>query len=99
MFSSIQTRRSDSDGETLYNVTRATSVSVNDHIMGFLFYNDNKDSDGNYAISSQSMIVKFGSPLFSAMPPVSVKRTADVWTQLCEDYMEAERCSYRYYWL
>ena len=63
----------DSDGETLYNVTRATSVSVDDHIMGFLFYNDNKDSDGNYAISSQSMIVKFGSPMFSAMPPVSIK--------------------------
>lgn len=63
----------DSDGETLYNVTRATSVSVDYHIMGFLFYNDNKDSDGNYAISSQSMIVKFGSPMFSAMPPVSIK--------------------------
>lgn len=63
----------DSEGETLYNVTRATSVSVDDHIMGFLFYNDNKDSDGNYAISSQSMIVKFGSPMFSAMPPVSIK--------------------------
>lgn len=38
----------DSEGETLYNVTRATSVSVDYHIMGFLFYNDNKDSDGNY---------------------------------------------------
>ncbi|MDY5469926.1 MAG: hypothetical protein SPG68_00445 [Prevotella sp.] len=63
----------DSDGETLYNVTRSTSVSVDYHIMGFLFYNDNKDSDGNYAISSQSMIVKFGSPMFSAMPPVSIK--------------------------
>lgn len=63
----------DSDGETLYNVTRATSVSVDYHIMGFLFYNDNKDSDGNYAISSQSMIVKFGSPMFSAMPSVSIK--------------------------
>ena len=63
----------DSEGETLYNVTRATSVSVDYHIMGFLFYNDNKDSDGNYAISSQSMIVKFGSPMFSAMPPVSIK--------------------------
>lgn len=63
----------DSEGETLYNVTRATSVSVDDHIMGFLFYNDNKDSDGNYAISPQSMIVKFGSPMFSAMPPVSIK--------------------------
>lgn len=63
----------DSDGETLYNVTRATSVSVDYHIMGFLFYNDNKDSDGNYAISSQSMIVKFGIPMFSAMPPVSIK--------------------------
>lgn len=63
----------DSDGETLYNVTRATSVSVDYHIMGFLFYNDNKDSDGNYAISPQSMIVKFCSPMFSAMPPVSIK--------------------------
>lgn len=63
----------DSDGETLYNVTRATSVSCDDHIMGFIYYNDNKDEDGNYAISSQSMIVKFGNPLFSAMPPVSVK--------------------------
>ncbi len=63
----------DSDGKTLYNVTRATSVSVDYHILGFLFYNDNKDSDGNYAISPQLMIVKFGSPMFSAMPPVSIK--------------------------
>lgn len=62
----------DGDGNTLYQITRAATVSADDNVMGFQYYNDDKDADGNYSISMQSMIVKFNQPT-TGLVPVSVK--------------------------
>lgn len=62
----------DSEGNTLYQITRSSTVSADDNVMGFQYYNDDKDSQGNYAISLQSMIVKFNQAT-SGLAPVSVK--------------------------
>ena len=55
-----------------YQVSRAASVSADDNVMGFLYYNDDKDSDGNYSVSMQSMVVKFNQPT-TGLAPASVK--------------------------
>lgn len=62
----------DSDGNTLYQITRAATVSEDDNVMGFQYYNDDKDSDGNYSISMQSMVVKFNQPT-TGLAPASIK--------------------------
>lgn len=62
----------DSDGNTLYQISRAATVSADDNVMGFQYYNDDKDSKGDYSISVQSMVVKFNQAT-SGLLPVSVK--------------------------
>ena len=62
----------DSDGNTLYQITRAATVSADDNVMGFQYYNDDKDEQGNYSISMQSMVVKLNQPT-TGLVPVSVK--------------------------
>lgn len=62
----------DSDGQTLYQITRAATVSADDNVMGFQYYNDDKDEQGNYSISLQSMVVKFNQAT-TGLAPVSVK--------------------------
>ena len=62
----------DSEGNTLYQISRASTVSADDNVMGFQYYNDDKDSQGNYSISVQSMVVKFNQAT-SGLVPVSVK--------------------------
>ena len=61
----------DKDGKTLYQITRAASVSADDNVMGFQYYNDDKDDKGNYSISEQSMVVKFNQ-VTTGLSPVSV---------------------------
>lgn len=62
----------DSEGQTLYQITRASTVSADDNVMGFQYYNDDKDEKGNYSISVQTMIVKFNQER-TGLVPVSVK--------------------------
>lgn len=62
----------DSDGNTLYQISRASTVSADDNVMGFQYYNDDKDANGQYSISMQSMVVKFNQAT-SGLCPVSVK--------------------------
>lgn len=64
----------DSEGETLYQITRASTISADDNVMGFQYYNDDKDENGNYSISMQSMVVKFNQ-VRTGLRPVSVKAT------------------------
>lgn len=57
-----------------YQIFRASTVSADDNIMGFQYYNDDKDASGNYSVSVQSMIVKFNQAT-TGLVPVSVKAT------------------------
>ena len=56
----------------VYQITRAASVSADDNVMGFQYYNDDKDESGSYSISLQSMVVKFNQPT-TGLCPASVK--------------------------
>lgn len=49
-------------------VFRASTVSADDNIMGFQFYNDDVDEGGNLASSMQSMIVKFNEQTTGLCP-------------------------------
>ncbi len=62
----------DSEGNTLYQISRASTVSADDNVMGFQYYNDDKDDKGQYSISVQSMVVKFNQAT-NGLVPVSVK--------------------------
>ncbi len=64
----------DSEGKPLYQISRAATISADDNIMGFQYYNDDKDEQGNYSISVQSMVVKFNQAS-NGLCPVSVKAT------------------------
>lgn len=55
-----------------YLVSRAVTVSADDNVMGFQYYNDDKDETGEYSVSAQSMVVKFNQPT-TGLCPVSVK--------------------------
>ncbi len=59
----------DTDYPCIY---RASSVSADDNVMGFLFYNDDVDESGNLASGQQSMIVKFNEQS-SGLSPLDVK--------------------------
>ena len=59
----------DSDYFQMY---RAGTVTADDNIMSFLYYNDDKAEDGQYDSSIQSMVVKFNQPT-TGLVPVSVK--------------------------
>lgn len=61
-----------SDDIDYYYINRASTVSADGNVMGFQYYNDDKDTDGNYSVSMQSMIVKFNQPT-TGLSPVSVK--------------------------
>ena len=60
------------DGTDYFQVYRAQALSADDNVMAVLFYNDDKDSEGNLAVSSQSMIIKFNQAS-TGLSPVSVK--------------------------
>lgn len=55
-----------------YQVFRASTVSADDNVMSFLIYNDDKDEEGNYAVSMQTMVVKFNQAT-TGLCPLSVK--------------------------
>lgn len=60
-------------GTDYYQLTHAVSVSDDDNVMGFRYYNDDKDaSTGEYSVSGQSMVVKFNQPT-TGIAPASVK--------------------------
>lgn len=61
----------DPDASDYYQLTRTSSVSADDNVMGFQYYNDDKDEDGNYSISMQSMVVKFNQ-VRTGLCPVSI---------------------------
>lgn len=55
-----------------FQVSRASTISADGNIMGFQYYNDDMDADGNYSVSMQSMIVKFNQPT-TGLCPAGVK--------------------------
>lgn len=60
------------DNTDYYQIFRASTISADDNIMGFQYYNDDKASDGSYSVSVQSMIVKFNQQT-TGLAPVAVK--------------------------
>lgn len=55
-----------------YQVVRASTISADGNVMGFQYYNDDKDENGNYSVSMQSMVVKFNQTT-TGLCPVGVK--------------------------
>lgn len=51
-----------------YQVYIGSAISADDNVMGFLYYNDDKNSNGDYSVSVQSMIVKFNQPTTGYAP-------------------------------
>lgn len=51
-----------------YQIYRTSTVSADDNVMGFQYYNDDKDDQGEYSTSVQSMIVKFNQPTTGLRP-------------------------------
>lgn len=49
----------DPDNPNYYQIYRTATVSADNNVMGFQYYNDDKDDKGEYSISVQSMVVKF----------------------------------------
>lgn len=61
------------DGTDYYQLTNTIGISSDDNVMGFRFYNDDKDANtGEYSVSVQSMVVKFNQQT-SNLAPASVK--------------------------
>ena len=55
-------------------IYRASSISADENVMGFLYYNDDVDESGNLAAGMQSMIVKFNEQT-TGLSPLSLKAT------------------------
>ena len=60
------------DGTDYYQIFRASTVSADDNVMGFQYYNDDTASDGSYSVSVQSMVVKLNQQS-TGIVPVSLK--------------------------
>lgn len=60
------------EGTDYYQINYGVGISSDDNVMGFRYYNDDKDSNGEYSVSVQSMVVKFNQAT-SGMAPASVK--------------------------
>lgn len=58
----------------VYQISRAASISADGNVMGFQYYNDDKDENGDYSIALQSMVVKFNQST-TGLCPASVKTT------------------------
>ncbi len=55
-------------------IYRASSISADENVMGFLYYNDDTDESGNLQAGQQSMIVKFNEQT-TGLSPLGLKAT------------------------
>lgn len=60
------------ESASYYYINRASTVSADGNVMGFQYYNDDKDENGTYSVSLQSMVVKLNQPT-TGLCPVAVK--------------------------
>ena len=56
------------DGVDHYEIIRGECLSADGNVIGILYYNDEKDSQGNFAVSLQSMIIKLNQDFTQACP-------------------------------